>query len=103
VVRMPGDPLIEVRNHRTVARIQRQAIKKSKRNSVSRLFHAKNDKETIAAWKLGLNGILHIFNVRSVGFFRQSLTAPLSDRAGNQYSYDGYGYASYRVDKSGRY
>ena len=50
---------------RTVAEIQRRVIKQSKRNSVSRLFHAKNDKEKVAAWKSDLNRILHVFNVRS--------------------------------------
>ena len=30
------------------------------------MFHAKNDKETIATWRLDLNRILHVFNVRSV-------------------------------------
>jgi hypothetical protein len=51
---------------RTVAEIQRNVMKQSNRNPVSRLFHAKNDKDTIAAWRLDLNRILHVFNVRSV-------------------------------------
>jgi len=51
-------------DRRTVAEIQRKVIKKSGRNVVSRLLHAKNDKETIAAWKLDLNRMLHVFNVR---------------------------------------
>ena len=46
--------------------IQRKVIKQGKRNAVSRLFHAKNDKEVIATWRLDLNRILHIFNVRWV-------------------------------------
>ena len=37
-----------------------------KRNAVSRSFHAKKDKETIAAWKLDLYNVLRIFKVRSV-------------------------------------
>ena len=41
-------------------------IKQSKRNVVSRLFNAKDDKEAIAAWRLDLNRILHVFNVRSI-------------------------------------
>ena len=41
-------------------------IKQSKRNVLSRLFNAKDDKETIAAWRLDLNRILHVFNVRSI-------------------------------------
>ena len=53
-------------NHRTVAGIQEQLAKQSKRNVVSRHLHAKNDKETIAAWRSDLNRILLAFNVRSV-------------------------------------
>jgi predicted YcjX-like family ATPase len=53
-------------NRSTLAEIQRKIIKRGKRNALSRLFHAKIDKETIAAWKSDLNKILLVFNVRSV-------------------------------------
>ena len=53
-------------NRRTVAEIQGDIIEKGRRNLLSRLVHAKNDKEAIATWKLALNRILHVFNVRSV-------------------------------------
>ena len=43
---------------------------------VSRLAYAKNDKEKIAAWKLDLNWILHVFNVRLVTFTWLLLIAP---------------------------
>jgi len=33
---------------------------------VSRLLHAKNDKEAIATWRSDLNTILQVFNVRLV-------------------------------------
>jgi hypothetical protein len=49
-----------------LAEIQRKISKKDKRNAVSRLLHAKNDKEMIAAWKSDLNKILLVFNVCSV-------------------------------------
>ena len=49
-----------------MAEIQRKAIKRSKRNAVSRLVHAKSDKDVIAGWKLDLDRILRIFNVCSV-------------------------------------
>ena len=39
------------------------------------MFHAKNDKETIATWRSDLNRILHVFNVRSVTPIRTPLTA----------------------------
>jgi len=42
--------------------------KQSKRNAIFRHLHAKNDKEKIAAWRLDLNRILHVFNVRSIIF-----------------------------------
>ena len=53
---------------RTVTEIRTKVTEQSKRNVVSRLLHAKNDKEKIVAWKLDLNRILHVFNVRSVTF-----------------------------------
>ena len=62
---------------RTVAEIERKIIKQGGRHAISRLFHAKNDKETIAGWKLDLNRILHIFNVCSVSPARWSLIAPV--------------------------
>ena len=52
-------------NRRTVAEIQKESIKRGKRNVISRLFRA-GDKKTIATWTLGLDRILHILNVRSV-------------------------------------
>ena len=48
-------------------------IKQSGRNAVSRLFHAKSDKETIAGWKAELNRILLVFNVRSIALAWPSL------------------------------
>ena len=58
---------------RTVAEIQEKIIEKGGRNIVSRVFHAKNDKESIAGWNLDLNRILHVFNVRPVVCTRLSL------------------------------
>jgi len=51
---------------RTVAEIRGKIIKRSGRNAVSRFFHAKDDKDTIATWKSDLNRILVVFNVCSV-------------------------------------
>ena len=48
---------------RAVAGVQSSGIKHSKHNPVSRIFHAKSDKDAIAAWRLDLNKILHVFNV----------------------------------------
>jgi len=49
-----------------VAEIRARIIKQGKRNVVSRHLHAKYDKERIAAWRLDLVRILHVFNVRSI-------------------------------------
>ena len=49
-----------------VAEIQKKVIKQGKRNAVSRLLHAKSDKDMIATWRSDLNGILLVFNVRFV-------------------------------------
>ena len=57
-----------------MAEIKSKVIKRSGRHVASRLFHAKNDKEAIAGWKLELNRILHVFNVRSAISAWSSLT-----------------------------
>jgi len=54
-------------NRRTVAEIQGNVIEKGERNLFSRIIHARNDKDVIAAWRVELNGVLHVFNVRSTG------------------------------------
>jgi len=46
----------------TVAGIQREIGKRRGRWPISRPFHAKGDKDTIASWRLDLNGILLTFN-----------------------------------------
>ena len=51
---------------RAVAEIHEKILTQSKRNAVSRHFHAKQDKEKIMAWGSDLNRILHVFNVRSI-------------------------------------
>ena len=63
-------------DRRTVAEIQERVIEKGERNLLSRLVHANSDKEAVGAWKLDLNSILHVFNVRSVGFTQISLIFP---------------------------
>ena len=52
-------------NRRTVAEIQGNAAALGERNAISRLFHSRNDKYAIAAWRKELKSILQIFNVRS--------------------------------------
>ena len=57
--------LLKAFNRRVVAEIQGNITKRDKRNAISRRFHAKSDNEAIVAWRSDLNGIIHIFNVRS--------------------------------------
>jgi len=51
---------------RTVDEIQRHVIKRGRWNAISRRYHAKEDKEAIATWKLDLDRILRVFDVCSV-------------------------------------
>ena len=53
---------------RTIVEIQKKVIIQSGRNAASRIFQARNDKDTIAGWKSDLGRILQVFNVRSVNF-----------------------------------
>ena len=53
-------------SRRTVAAIQKQTVKKGKRDIFSR-FIRKDDKDVIAGWKQDFIRILQIFHVRSVG------------------------------------
>ena len=55
---------------RAVAKIQRKVVKRGGRNAVSRLLQARDDKEAIAAWRLDLHRILHVFNVRAEVYVR---------------------------------
>ena len=49
-----------------VADIQRSLVKRSKRNAISRRFHAKGDKKMVATWRLDLDMILQVFRVRFI-------------------------------------
>ena len=57
-----------------LADIEVKITKWGKRNAVSRVFRAKNDRETIAGWKSDLTKVLLIFNVSSLVFVWLSLT-----------------------------
>ncbi|KAF9781688.1 hypothetical protein BJ322DRAFT_1023058 [Thelephora terrestris] len=46
----------------TVAAIQKQVVQRGKQNSASPSFHARNDKDSIAAWGRDFDRILLIFN-----------------------------------------
>ena len=62
--------------------IQRKIAKQGKRHAISRFVHAKSDKEAIAGWRMDLNRILHVFNVRS----NVSVRLPLTDLAQTELS-----------------
>ena len=59
---------------RTMGEIQRHIIERGKRNVISRRYHAKDDKEAIATWRLDLDRILPAFDVRPVTPARRLLT-----------------------------
>ena len=64
-MRTPDDFLTEL-SIRTTDEIQKHIIERGKRNMISRRYHAKDDEKAITTWKLDLNGIRNVFNVRSV-------------------------------------
>ena len=55
--------------------MERNVIKLGKRNAISRLFRSQEDKDKIASWRLDLNRVLHVFNVRSEASPPSFLTA----------------------------
>ena len=61
------------RDCRTVSQIQKSAVEPDKRNPLSRVFNAKNDKDRVTAWRSDLDRILHIFEVRSTAHSLQTL------------------------------
>ena len=56
--------------------MQKKIIKQSGRHRVSRFFHARDDKDTIAGWKSDLNRILVVFNVCPVYFLLVAANFP---------------------------
>jgi len=51
---------------RIVTEIQEKIVEKGERNLLSRLVHARNDKEIITSWRSDLNSILHVFNTELI-------------------------------------
>jgi hypothetical protein len=51
---------------RSMAEMQRNVDKQSKRHVVFRFILVKGDKDKIAAWNQDLVRVLHVFNVRSI-------------------------------------
>lgn len=64
-------------DRRTVAEIQKNIIKQGGRHRVARFLYARNDKDTIAGWKLNLNRILVVFDVRPVSLYLVATNSPL--------------------------
>lgn len=65
-----------------MAEIRGKVVEKGERNWASRLVNAKSDKDAITAWRQELVGILHVFNVRSVGSVWHSLTEAFQTEMG---------------------
>ena len=53
-------------HHRTVTEIQMTVIKQGKRNALSRVLHAKGERDRIAAWWKELSRLFSVFNVSSI-------------------------------------
>ena len=51
-------------NHRSIQDIQRKMDKLASKNELVKYFTASNGKGKISGWRLELNGILQVFNVR---------------------------------------
>jgi len=62
-----------------VVAIQKKLVKWGRRNVISRRFHAKGDKKTIAAWKLDLDKILQVFKVCSVIRVKIGVNPPIPE------------------------
>lgn len=54
--------------------VKEKIAEKKKRNTVSKFFNAKGDRDTVAAWKADLTRVLLVFNVRLAGSTPPSLT-----------------------------
>ena len=52
---------------RVVAEIQRMVVKQGERNAIHRFFDLRSDKRRLATWRLALDRVLRVFNVRSIG------------------------------------
>ena len=59
---------------RRVAEINTGVIKLGTRDPMSRIRHARSERDAIAVWRLELNRILHVFNVRFIASLLISLT-----------------------------
>ena len=64
---MPWNPLTDL-SIRIVDEIQRNVIKRGKRNAVSRWLRAEDDGRAVATWRSELNSIQDIFNVRAIDY-----------------------------------
>ena len=53
---------------RSVVEMQTNVVKRRKRNVVFRFILSKVDKDRIAAWNQDLVRVLHVFNVRPIGY-----------------------------------
>ena len=51
-------------NRRTVAVIHNHIVKRSKRTIIPQFFHPQNNEKLVATWRLDLNKIRLVFDVR---------------------------------------
>jgi len=77
----PGYFLIKL-SSRILDEIRENIIKRGRRNVISRHYHVKDDKEAIATWRLDLNRVWRVFNVRSVIYVWPLLTVRFQTELG---------------------
>ena len=53
-----------VLNYSTMTAFQRHIVKRGKRNAVTGFFRSKDDKAAIATWRLDLEKLRQVFDVR---------------------------------------
>ena len=73
-----------------MADIQEKLAKWDKRNAISRHFRAKDDKKTIATWKLDLDKILQVFDVRSVLAVKTSANFPVPEGTCDKHKHNSF-------------
>ena len=54
--------------------VQKHIVKRGKRTPVHKFFRAKNDEKLVATWRLDLDKICRVFDVRPFPPVQQSLT-----------------------------
>ena len=88
-------------DRRTVAEVQGEVLKRSERGRISRFFHARDEKDVVAAWKSDLNRLLQVFNVCSACLRSAATDFPSQDRAYFEHQHHRFLHSSRHVEYRG--